>query len=195
MARPKGSKDKRKRELRPSPAADRIVGMRFNRWVILEKMQGQGRDILFKLQCDCGTISIKGRSSLVSIQQNKTISCGCYHSEVLTKRQVKPDGQAAKRKIFNSIKGGAKKRNFEFHLSYETVLNYISKDCFYCGIKPKTLKEAIGGNIYYNGIDRVDNSIGYVESNCVTCCKQCNLAKHNVNKEMVKIIYEFLYKS
>ena len=28
-----------------------------------------------------------------------------------------------------------------------------------------------------NGVDRVDSSLGYIEENCVPCCKFCNYAK------------------
>jgi hypothetical protein len=31
--------------------------------------------------------------------------------------------------------------------------------------------------VLYNGIDRVDPEIGYIESNCVSCCTVCNLMK------------------
>ncbi len=31
------------------------------------------------------------------------------------------------------------------------------------------------------GIDRMDNNIGYVLSNCVTCCGQCNIFKLNLS--------------
>jgi len=33
------------------------------------------------------------------------------------------------------------------------------------------------GPYVYNGIDRKENGIGYIESNAVTCCKVCNWAK------------------
>lgn len=37
------------------------------------------------------------------------------------------------------------------------------------------------GNKYseyiYNGIDRVDNAVGYILENCIPCCEFCNKAK------------------
>ena len=48
----------------------------------------------------------------------------------------------------------------------EDEFNFLSKNnCYYCG-KPGP-----------NGIDRVDNSKGYVTGNCVPCCKHCNYVK------------------
>ena len=46
-----------------------------------------------------------------------------------------------------------------------------SQDFFYCG------KAAP------NGIDRLNNEIGYLESNCVACCKHCNYVKGNLSNE------------
>ena len=38
-------------------------------------------------------------------------------------------------------------------------------------------KDATNGHIMYNGIDRKDNNIGYIVSNCLPCCSWCNKAK------------------
>jgi hypothetical protein len=32
------------------------------------------------------------------------------------------------------------------------------------------------------GIDRRDNSVGYLISNCAPCCKNCNLAKRDMSE-------------
>ena len=44
------------------------------------------------------------------------------------------------------------------------------KNCNYCD------KEGA------NGIDRVNNSIGYTLDNCVPCCKHCNYVKGNLSQ-------------
>jgi hypothetical protein len=68
-------------------------------------------------------------------------------------------------------KSGAKRRDIVFKLSREFVKSLLYTSCEYCGSTEKI------------GIDRVDNSIGYVESNVVACCKFCNLGKHKHTKE------------
>ena len=49
-----------------------------------------------------------------------------------------------------------------------------------------------------NGIDRVDPKIGYILSNCVSCCKDCNSIKFAQNltefKQMVSDIYHHYNK-
>lgn len=37
------------------------------------------------------------------------------------------------------------------------------------------------GAYIYNGIDRVNKSIGYTKRNCVTACKFCNKAKTDMS--------------
>ena len=65
-----------------------------------------------------------------------------------------------------SIKTCAKRRGYEFHVTLEEYEKHIwNKPCNYCGGKTQ------------NGIDRVDNSIGYKIENCVPCCKDCNKMK------------------
>jgi hypothetical protein len=85
------------------------------------------------------------------------------------------------RNRYNAYKGEAKHRKINFDLSLEEFDNITSKQCTYCG----------GNNGYYlgktfNGIDRVDSSIGYEINNCTPCCTICNSMKssHTVNDWM-----------
>ena len=63
-------------------------------------------------------------------------------------------------------KMGAKVRDYQFNITLDEFILFYGKPCFYCGIEnPK------------NGMDRVDNSIGYEKENLVSCCAWCNKAK------------------
>jgi len=44
----------------------------------------------------------------------------------------------------------------------------------------------------YNGIDRVDNSLGYVKENCKSCCFRCNKIKRDMSLEEFE---QFLIKA
>lgn len=48
-------------------------------------------------------------------------------------------------------------------------------DCTYCG------RKSVDGHT--NGIDRVNNDLGYINGNCVTCCGDCNIAKQSFTAE------------
>jgi hypothetical protein len=42
------------------------------------------------------------------------------------------------------------------------------------------------GNYIYNGVDRVNNSLGYTKDNCKPCCKMCNKMKGTMSLEEFK---------
>ena len=61
----------------------------------------------------------------------------------------------------------ANKRGFDFSLTFQELENLIFSQCDYCGVPACPI----------NGIDRVDNTKGYIKDNCVPCCAICNKAK------------------
>ena len=92
------------------------------------------------------------------------------------------EGEACIRDILRNYRD--KKRHPVFELSYEEFKALITDNCHYCGRPPSNLKrKAVMGEFRYNGIDRKDNSVGYVMGNVVTCCKDDNLSKRNKSYE------------
>lgn len=65
---------------------------------------------------------------------------------------------------WRSYRSWAKRRGLAFELDRELFRVILRRPCYYCGRQ--------GG-----GVDRVDSSVGYIFSNCVPCCKACNLGK------------------
>lgn len=61
------------------------------------------------------------------------------------------------------------KKNILFSLSSEQFDNIVSNDCYICGIKNSTTNK--------NGVDRLDNNLGYIIENCKSCCSTCNYMK------------------
>lgn len=70
---------------------------------------------------------------------------------------------------YHNYKKRAVKANMVFELTEKDCLPYYNTNCAYCGGKIKGI-----------GIDRVDNSIGYVKSNLKPCCSTCNYMKHTL---------------
>ena len=72
------------------------------------------------------------------------------------------------------------KRGIPFDLTCIQFETLVDSECYFCGdIGGNTLRKR-GYNVYsYTGIDRVDNSVGYLPSNCISCCSWCNRAKNN----------------
>lgn len=92
--------------------------------------------------------------------------------------------------FLHEYKISARRRGIEWKLTNDEALGIASKNCHYCGAKPKKLKRSLtsGPNNYactsrekLNGIDRLDPDKAYVLDNCVPACKRCNYAKMSMS--------------
>lgn len=134
--------------------------------------------------CDCGK---KIEVTTGSLMSGNTKSCGCVGLEkisLLGKSKLLPDNGGARNSLYYKYSKGAKDRGYEFNLSMEEFREIIEQNCYYCGDEPTKIftQYRCSSNIVYNGIDRVDNRIGYIKSNCVSCCQTCNTMKMALTK-------------
>lgn len=71
----------------------------------------------------------------------------------------------------------------------------ILSECFYCKKeKSNSRKDRLTNKLLrYNGVDRLDNTLGYESDNTVACCSTCNYMKgtQSVSEfiDQVKLIY------
>lgn len=84
----------------------------------------------------------------------------------------------------------SKKRKIICTITFEMYMNLISQPCYYC--KNELGKQSQTGC----GLDRLDNNLGYIDSNCVSCCGICNKIKNNFlspeqTKVAIKAIIEY----
>lgn len=137
------------------------------------------KSVVWLCKCDCGKECEVASSYL---QKGKTLSCGCLLQEIRSVNSVLNS-------LFSSYKYHAKIRNYEFDLTKEQFEKIIQQNCHYCN-KPPTQIVANKNHkkiLKYNGIDRKNNSLGYVEHNSVPCCGICNDIKgeHLSEQEML----------
>ena len=94
---------------------------------------------------------------------------------MITKEQRKTYKQNWKKNHPDSFKYAKKKyilskkckdKGLSFDLSCEDIKELRTGNCVYCGINHSVMT-----------IDRKDNNIGYIKSNCVTSCWFCNKTK------------------
>jgi hypothetical protein len=153
---------------------DEMVGNKFGLLTVVSR----GKDYVtsagylqkrWSCLCDCGAEHTTSKYLLTS---GKVTSCG--HEKRL------PEGEASFNGLYRSYMKSAKDRGYSFSLSKERFREETKKDCFYCGDPPSTVwknNPGCNGVYTYNGIDRIDNSIGYQDGNIVSCCVTCNRAK------------------
>lgn len=158
-----------------------LIGKKFGKWEVIESAEKRKNNvrIFWKCKCECGNTGIVDSYSLKS---GHSKSCGCLrknHPKIL------PNGIPEQKYLFRIYKRNAEARNLDFFLTNEQFVNLVRQNCFYCGIKPEKLVIAKGydGKYSYNGVDRVDSTLGYIISNCVPCCETCNRAKRAMSVE------------
>ena len=154
-----------------------LLGNKFNKLTVLSFKDKQNNHIRYECVCDCGTsVIVKG----IHLKSNHTTSCGCVNRENTRARNI------SKGRNFNKVlfyyKRNAKRRNIQFELTEQEFNDIRNKNCTYCG------------NIGPNGIDRVDNNLGYLLTNCVPCCTVCNKAKDVMSVEQFKNWITKVYK-
>ena len=159
-------------EVKKSRCID-ITDKRFGRLLVIRRIEkNDSIRTHWECICDCGNITVV---AVESLKRGLTNSCGCIWDE----RMKKPVGESSTHKLFVQYKRDAKRRGYEFSLTNEEFIEMIFNNCYYCGESPnrETNNKGVNGNIAYNGIDRVDNTVGYVKDNVVTCCMDCNYSK------------------
>jgi hypothetical protein len=113
------------------------------------------------------------RAYYASHKEQVSASCKKWASEnkewirnYSKKRNQLPEG------LYSRYKYNAKIDGRQFDLTMEQFNSFWQKDCHYCGRQIEKI-----------GLDRVDNSRGYVMDNIVSCCKVCNTMKMNYTLE------------
>ena len=134
---------------------------------------------LWECRCECGTKTTVAVGNLTS---GGTKTCGCSRVGC----HSLPEGEASFNALFSHYKRDAKKRGYEFGLTKDQFREITNQECAYCGSPPMQESWAnkhVNGSYKFNGIDRIDNSKGYVESNCVPCCGCCNHMKGTLTQK------------
>jgi len=80
--------------------------------------------------------------------------------------------------LFRSHAYQAPHRHLVFDLTETEATQIFRSPCAYCGEPHSNLWNK---KYPYTGIDRVDNTLGYLRENCLPSCKWCNRAKREVS--------------
>ncbi len=166
-----------------------LIGLKYGRLLVVKKSdQRKNGRIVWECFCDCGkTIFVKSDA----LKSGNTKSCGCLALEARSKNgrdNKRQDRTFIINNLFKDFKYTAKRKNIKVSLTIDEYKFLIFSNCFYCGTSPSnTYHYKYGSDIInYNGIDRVNNEIGYEYNNRVPCCKRCNIAKNNMLLEDFK---------
>jgi len=140
------------------------MGRRFGRltvvrWIPNGTVARGGR---WLCRCDCGNEVTHLPNELGN---GRAKSCGCGRRG--------PRNGPAFRTALNRYQANAQDRGLPWNLTDDDFLRLAALDCHYCGAAPANAT----GTFIHNGLDRVDNKLGYTPNNVVPACKVCNHAK------------------
>jgi hypothetical protein len=137
----------------------------------------------WQCQCECGAIrDVRGTNLL----RGKTIECVfCARrtaSAVGRFKRSLPGSEGAFRRLFDTYCRNAMRKGVPFVIGREAARRLFQSSCFYCGVSPSGVQKSRrgGADFVFNGIDRIDNTEGYTETNVVPCCATCNYAKRDM---------------
>lgn len=116
---------------------------------------------------------------------NKLIEVGSIDIKLLFPYGQKVYHSSNKAEIVNNymlkkiceLKTNASRRGLDIELTQIQMFELFLNNCGYCDAKTDP---NIG---ILNGIDRVNNNIGYLLDNSISCCKTCNFAKEALDFE------------
>jgi len=180
----------------PKPATVRkhleLINKKFGRLTVLSLEKHVHREYdnknhfepFYLCSCDCGNQILLARRAL---KYGNTQSCGCLREDSYTrfsKNRNISDKQFYEQQLYKRYVASAIRRSKEFNLDFVSFSSLVNNTCHYCGRIPYTSYKSVvpfkyksTDNLYYNGIDRKDNRLGYIKNNVVTCCKECNNLK------------------
>lgn len=119
---------------------------------------------------DCGTDIYLTSHQIQTDHSRYCKRCGYAHSQ--DNRRLPKDVAA-----WNKYYGSIVRRSLEFgdvcDMTKEEIMELTTQPCYYCGAEPKARNKYL----FRNGLDRIDSSRGYIKSNCVPCCRDCNIMK------------------
>lgn len=155
------------------------IGNKYGELVVVRRAENDSKGAArWFCNCTCGKTRIARGTDLRAGNAKHCIKHG-----------VMSDEKASMRGLYNQRRRESQTRKYEWKLTVKQFGTITSSSCYYCGKKPASIHKKRDKEYIYNGIDRVDNSKGYIVGNVVPCCCSCNRIKGRATLDIaVKMI-------
>jgi hypothetical protein len=157
-----------------------LKGKRFGRWLVVEESlkKTKSRYTYWVCQCDCGKIKDVVSSNLIN---GKTISCGCFKSEIITKRNT--THKKSKSSTYHIWSAMIQRCNNPKSKDYELYGGRGITVCDEWKDFSKFIKD-MGERPLKTTIDRINVNLGYFKGNCRWASNQ----EQSLNKRTNRMI-------
>jgi hypothetical protein len=152
-----------------------LIGQQFGALTVTAEAPRRNTRRHWYCRCQCGREIIAETSHL---RTGRKTSCGCQTVRRIKNRRV-PPGQSLWNYLYASYRRNARMKNIQFSLDLPRLMHLCRQPCYYCGAPPHRLLRRKGcpDELFVNGIDRLNNRLGYIHRNVVPCCYTCNYRK------------------
>lgn len=166
------------------------VGQVIGRFTLVSVATPRGKSRSWTCKCDCGNVvEVKA----TNIEKFGDRGCGCRKNRRPPTTDKSPIDSAIQ-ELVRRYKSNARKRGLEWGLTDERAASLLFGNCAYTGDAPANIFNGNRGQVLYNGIDRLDNTKGYVESNVVSCSRRANMAKNDMPLQQFMLLCEKVVK-
>jgi len=162
-----------------------VVGMVRRKVIYPSKPQGV-TTVFWVCDCKCGTKGKEIRGG--TLLRGDTTSCGCLKNERFGNLNRKDPGESSLSHLYRMYRIHAGQRKLPFDLTREEFRKLVTSACTYCGdgpskvwMGPRFNQANENDGFLAGGVDRVDNTKGYLPSNSIPCCTTCNTAKSTMS--------------
>lgn len=180
-----------------------ITGAKYNFLTPIKPLYKYQREWVWLCKCDCG----KDTNVRISkLKNNTTKSCGCLKSKNINNKVGSNHAgwmgyKDLSKSFYGRMKQTAEQRGIEFNVSIEYLHDLFVKQegrCDYSGEEiflPVNVRQLRGeNNENIASLDRIDNSLGYIEGNLHWVCKRINYMKHTMQEDYFLGWVEKIYK-
>lgn len=156
-----------------------LTGRTFGGLLVIGRSKRTNRSRTWVVECQCDK---RTRLEMAASTLEYRVSCGaCNHDNGWKPSWQLPQISSIVSKYFREYHRDARRRGYSFEIEKEHFHQLVTMPCRYCARPParrrKHEKNRHTLHLLVNGIDRVDNNIGYTRENVVPCCEICNRAK------------------
>lgn len=161
-----------------------IIGLKFNRWTVLEKTEERNSQnrILFLVRCECG---VEKKVPKFDLTSDRSKSCGCYVTDRVTE-QNKTHG-FSKHPLYPRWKEMNRRCSDPNNSRYRFYGAIGISVCEEWSENPRSFfewYESQGGDLSLT-VDRIDNFKGYSPENCRLVTMQDQMKNRRPKKRLI----------